>query len=320
MKIFIKKALVFIFITNILFNVFAEEIVCKTKNGTLSIEYSSKAFQGDIVYIKLFARKNANTANNSCKISNTNISIIRVNNTKSIINSSFYALKNKPDTYLCLLPVDSMLKAGEFNLKINGTFDNVSFSNEYPLTILHKDFLSETLELNESNTAIKTDSSDKRKNQIAKLNNILFTVNTDAQYMNRTFSFPVTSKRRTAFYGDRRVYAYSNGNSSTSVHFGHDYGVPTGTVVSACANGKVVMAEDRITTGWSVVIEHMPGLYSLYYHMSKLDVEVNQIVKQGEHLGLSGATGLATGPHLHWEVRLLGTAVDPDYFVLNSIY
>ena len=54
--------------------------------------------------------------------------------------------------------------------------------------------------------------------------------------------------------------------------------------------------------------------------MSKLEVEVGQSVKQGERLGLSGATGLATGPHLHWEVRLLGVAIDPDFFVANKLY
>ena len=74
------------------------------------------------------------------------------------------------------------------------------------------------------------------------------------------------------------------------------------------------MAENRISTGWSVCIEHLPGLYSLYYHMSKLNVEVGQIVEKGKLLGLSGSTGLATGPHLHWEVRLNIEAVNPDFF------
>ena len=69
-----------------------------------------------------------------------------------------------------------------------------------------------------------------------------------------------------------------------------------------------------MTTGWSVVIEHLPGLYSLYYHMSELKVKEGDIVKEGQLIGLSGATGLATGPHLHWEMRLNMAAVNPDFF------
>ena len=75
------------------------------------------------------------------------------------------------------------------------------------------------------------------------------------------------------------------------------------------------MAENRISTGWSIVIEHLPGVYSLYYHMDSLTVEKGDMVKQGTLIGYSGATGLATGPHLHWEVRVNGNAVNPDFFV-----
>ena len=75
------------------------------------------------------------------------------------------------------------------------------------------------------------------------------------------------------------------------------------------------MAESRISTGWSVVVEHLPGLYSLYYHMSELSVKEGDMVSQGQLLGKSGATGLATGPHLHWEVRLNGSAVRPEFFL-----
>ena len=77
------------------------------------------------------------------------------------------------------------------------------------------------------------------------------------------------------------------------------------------------MAEDRVSTGWSICIEHLPGLYSLYYHMSELKVNVGDMVEEQQLIGLSGATGLATGPHLHWEMRLYMEAVNPDYFVTD---
>jgi murein DD-endopeptidase MepM/ murein hydrolase activator NlpD len=75
----------------------------------------------------------------------------------------------------------------------------------------------------------------------------------------------------------------------------------------------------RIVTGNSVVIEHLPGVYSLYYHLDKIEVKEGDIVEAGTLLGLSGATGLATGPHLHWEVRVNGENTDPDVFTTRPI-
>lgn len=136
----------------------------------------------------------------------------------------------------------------------------------------------------------------------------------------KKFTTPTESQRYTAYCGDRRTYVYTNGKSSTSLHYGNDYGVPTGTEVHSCAAGKVVLAESRISTGWSVVVEHLPGLYSLYYHMNELSVKEGDMVTQGQLLGKSGATGLATGPHLHWEVRLNGSAVRPEFFLNNFTF
>ena len=81
-----------------------------------------------------------------------------------------------------------------------------------------------------------------------------------------------------------------------------------------------MLAENRITTGWSIVIEHLPGLYSVYYHLSELGVNEGDMVKQGQLIGKSGATGLATGPHLHWEMRLNGSAILPEFFLRDFTF
>ncbi len=75
------------------------------------------------------------------------------------------------------------------------------------------------------------------------------------------------------------------------------------------------MATNRIVTGGTVVIEHLPAVYSLYYHLDTVDVAVNDIVEQGERIGTVGSTGLSTGPHLHWELRVSGVAVDPEQVI-----
>ena len=174
--------------------------------------------------------------------------------------------------------------------------------------------------LDGKNTAIKKDDSKERYQQIQKLNAILETSNPASVYQLSAFSLPVQSPRRTSFFADRRIYTYQGGGQTTGLHYGIDFGVPEGTIVSACAAGKVVMAEMRNSTGYSVVIEHLPGLYSLYYHLSSMNVKAGQMVKQHDKIGLSGQTGLATGPHLHWEIRLNTAAVSPDFFTGNFAY
>jgi len=130
---------------------------------------------------------------------------------------------------------------------------------------------------------------------------------------------PVTSTRRTSTFGSRRINRYSDGRSITNTHFGIDFGIPTGTEVVACGTGKVVLARMRIVSGYSVIIEHWPGMYSLYYHLDSINVEEGEIVKIGDLIGLSGSTGFSTGPHLHWELRLNSESTDPDAFVTRPI-
>jgi murein DD-endopeptidase MepM/ murein hydrolase activator NlpD len=138
-------------------------------------------------------------------------------------------------------------------------------------------------------------------------------------YSTGPFIPPLNSNRRTSYFGDRRVFIYTDGGRDRSIHGGVDYGVPTGTPVWACATGKVVLARFRIVTGNSVVIEHLPGVYSLYYHLDSIAVSEGQILKAGETLGQSGSTGLATGPHLHWEIRAAGENTDPDAFTAAPV-
>lgn len=114
---------------------------------------------------------------------------------------------------------------------------------------------------------------------------------------------PVTSQ-----YGTRRSY---NGGPPGSPHEGTDFGVDPGTPVIAANTGVVVVAAPWKVRGNAVIIDHGLGLFSGYYHLSDLAVQPGQAVRQAQILGRSGATGLATGPHLHWEVVLQGQHTQP---------
>jgi murein DD-endopeptidase MepM/ murein hydrolase activator NlpD len=141
---------------------------------------------------------------------------------------------------------------------------------------------------------------------------VVTTPHLDAVYETGPFLVPLPSARRSSGYGDRRELLNPDSTSSLSIHIGVDLASPPGTGVPACGAGRVVMAFKRILTGNTVVIEHLPGLFSLYFHMSAIDVSAGQIVKKGQIIGEVGMTGFATGPHLHWEIEALGVAVDPD--------
>ncbi|MFF2995245.1 M23 family metallopeptidase [Streptomyces sp. NPDC057950] len=101
---------------------------------------------------------------------------------------------------------------------------------------------------------------------------------------------------------------------SSGYHTGVDFVVPTGTTIRSVAAGTVVSAGWGGAYGNQVVVLHADGRYSQYAHMSALSVSAGQTVTEGQRLGLSGATGNVTGPHLHFEIRttpVYGSDVDP---------
>lgn len=101
---------------------------------------------------------------------------------------------------------------------------------------------------------------------------------------------------------------------SSGYHTGTDFVVPTGTTIKSIAAGTVVSAGWGGAYGNQVVIQHADGRYSQYAHMSSLSVSAGQTVTEGQQIGLSGATGNVTGPHLHFEVRTTpdyGSDIDP---------
>jgi len=130
---------------------------------------------------------------------------------------------------------------------------------------------------------------------------------------------PVDGGVQSAGFGDRREYRYSDGTRAWAVHGGVDIAADTGTAVSACARGEVVLAAELLLSGNTVVVNHLPGVCSVYYHLDRISVAEGSTVEAGQILGEVGSSGLATGPHLHWEVRVGGVASDPSAFVASPL-
>ena len=120
-------------------------------------------------------------------------------------------------------------------------------------------------------------------------------------------------------YGYIRKYVYPNGKITYSAHKGHDIAAPKGVQVLASGDGLVVMAEERIITGKTVMIALLPGVYLKYQHMSTVNVTEGDILKRGELIGEVGKTGFATGSHLHTELWVSGQPVDPSLYFAQSL-
>ena len=108
-------------------------------------------------------------------------------------------------------------------------------------------------------------------------------------------------------YGAGRSY---NGGPVTDYHKGTDIPAEEGTSVIASNTGRVAFAGDLMVRGRSVILDHGAGVFSAYHHLSELAVVQGQFVTKGDLVGLVGQTGLAEGPHLHWEIVVRGVEVD----------
>jgi murein DD-endopeptidase MepM/ murein hydrolase activator NlpD len=120
------------------------------------------------------------------------------------------------------------------------------------------------------------------------------------------FIRPVPGEVTSAF-GLRRIL---NGQPR-SPHRGLDMDAARGDDIQAASSGRVLLIGDFYYNGQSVFVDHGQGVVSMYFHMSRVDVSQGQAVAQGQRLGLVGATGRVTGPHLHFGLNILGQSLDP---------
>jgi murein DD-endopeptidase MepM/ murein hydrolase activator NlpD len=114
-----------------------------------------------------------------------------------------------------------------------------------------------------------------------------------------------------ARFGDRRTYIFQNRAIDEQIHQGEDLASLVNSPVPAAHNGVVAMAEPMGIYGNTVILDHGMGVFSMYSHLSRMDVKAGERVEKGKTVGLTGTTGLAGGDHLHYSVMVHGDFVDP---------
>ena len=131
---------------------------------------------------------------------------------------------------------------------------------------------------------------------------------TVGEWFTKDFVWP-TEGRISGVFGSQRIL---NGEPKRP-HFGIDIAAPTGTPVIEAAGGVVALAEpDLYYTGGTVMVDHGHGVTSVYSHLASVEVEVGQMVQQGDKLGTVGSTGRSTGPHLDWRINWFKERLDPQ--------
>jgi murein DD-endopeptidase MepM/ murein hydrolase activator NlpD len=215
-------------------------------------------------------------------------------------------LSHIDDTWRAILGVDLDTKPGEHKADVLVTMDDGRVDKRQAvIQVVVKKY--PTTELKVDDKYVQLSKPDlARANRESRETEGIYAKTTAEMLWTTPFSVPIDGESGTNF-GHRRVF---NGEPRAP-HAGADLRAKTGTPIHATNRGRVVLAKNLFFTGNTVILDHGIGIYSLYAHLSRIDVKVGDIINNGQSVGLSGATGRVTGPHLHWGMRVQGARVDP---------
>jgi len=195
-----------------------------------------------------------------------------------------------------LLGVDLEKPAGSYPLMIEATMsDGTHVECSATLRVQAGKFASERLKVENKFVEPDPEQAKRIAEEQKKLRELFDHVTPDRLWQG-PFRMPLAGVNGGSNFGKRRIL---NGQPRPP-HTGADFPAPTGTPVHATQNGQVVLAEELYFSGNTVILDHGLGVYSLYGHLSSVDVAVSDQVTTGTLLGKVGATGRVTGPHLHW--------------------
>jgi murein DD-endopeptidase MepM/ murein hydrolase activator NlpD len=214
----------------------------------------------------------------------------------------------QPGEWDALFGIDMGQKPGDYAVKIRLAARDGTGKKEVTSTIriVAQTFGEERFSIpDDSKVHLSQESLARVKKEKVKIS-ALWPAETQERLWDGPFVAPVEGRPGSPF-GMRR---WINGERRNS-HSGMDIKAPEGRPVKAANSGRVALVGDFFFAGNAVFLDHGQGVYTMYFHLSRIDVAEGQEVAKGEVLGLVGMTGRATGPHLHWGVRLGGARVDP---------
>ncbi|ORU93698.1 MAG: peptidase M23 [Cycloclasticus sp. symbiont of Bathymodiolus heckerae] len=217
----------------------------------------------------------------------------------------------KNGTWLAIVGIPLSSKAGTHSILDKNTSDKTIFSvidKEYPAQYIT---LKKTPKNKRMINPNKVDM-DRINRERKTLSRALATWSNGTPYVD--FILPAHGRLSSPF-GLKRFF----NNQARKPHSGLDIAAPKGTTVQTPANGTIIDVGDYFFNGNTVLVDHGQGLISGYFHLSKTLVNIGDKVVQGQKIAEIGATGRVTGPHLHWNVYLNKTKVDPAFFISDHM-
>lgn len=248
----------------------------------------------------------------SKEVKNANTLLINLNK-KNILepkltfdkkNIDFFKHPSK-DSFYALLPISYYKKRKDYRIIISYIKNGEKIFKGTTIKVIDGKYESEVINVSKGKVSLSDKNKIRTKKEYSKAIKI-YNTTTAKLLTNGKYIKPLNTKITSAF-GKKRIY---NGELK-SYHSGTDFRAPVGTPIKAVNDGTVVISKNRFFAGGSIVINHGQGIYSCYYHLSKMHFKIGQDIKKGEILGLSGSTGRVTGPHLHFAFKVHGLTVDP---------
>ncbi|MBI5746225.1 MAG: M23 family metallopeptidase [Nitrospirae bacterium] len=224
----------------------------------------------------------------------------------SLLGREVPFFKLEEGLYGALIGIDMEDEAGIHQLRVEiSKRDGQSLSNIYPIKVIPGKFKIEDLTMPKDMVDLDDESLKRVAIEKTKTIEILSKI-TAERFWKGAFIMPAEGRLIENFGYRRRL----NGEAR-SPHNGIDISAPTGTEIHAGNDGTVVLADDLFFGGKSIYIDHGLGAYTFYSHLSQINVSLGDKVRRGDLIGLVGSSGRATGPHLHWGMKINGARINP---------
>lgn len=203
---------------------------------------------------------------------------------------------------MALVPISHTMKSGEYSLYVSCA----GYEETFTFGVSEDSYEVQNLEISGDGLAANTAEANR---EYANTMYPLFDSKDPYIYWEDAFIQPVSGTITTP-YG---VYRYTNGSENATRHAGVDIATAEGTAIVAANTGRVLFSGYLELSGNTILIEHGMGLHTLYMHMDSLRVETGDFVEKAQLIGTVGTTGYSTGPHLHYQMMIGDTSINPWY-------
>jgi murein DD-endopeptidase MepM/ murein hydrolase activator NlpD len=245
---------------------------------------SEKAADGSLLFVEILRKKDFDVSTLKISLEGEEYAV--------------FPLDREGKRFASLVPVPFNSKPRKTQIDLSWKESSSSKSAAVGFEVVDGNYRSETLQVDEKKVTPPKSVLNRIVRERKEIGAV-YAKSASERYWKGPFILPLDSDVTSPF-GNKRLY---NGHMK-NFHQGLDLRARTPTPFKAPARGKVVLAKDLYFTGKTVILDHGLGLFTVYAHMSRIDVKVGDMADVGAILGLTGATGRVSGPHLHWGASL----------------